>query len=332
MVATPATAPATQSPARRRRRPWVRFMQRLALTVVAVWVAATAAAAGYVGLSGDGPPRPRPPGHLVQTGDVVTHYEQWGSSGSPIVLVPGFLESTVVWSRLGPLLGRDHRVYAVDVRGFGYSERRGPYDLAADADQLAAFLLALRLDAAHRSQPMLVGHSSGAAIAGEVVRRDRAAASRVVFLDGDGTPYGVGPAWVHRVVVDPYATAMIRLLSRHPAIAARRIYAAACGPGCPPFDAQAWLAPLRGRDSEGALTDLLRHRIIGLTYAEEEQIHTPAAVLYGVADPTMTAATAADTARRLHTNLVVPIAHARHLPMLSAPESVAAALEGLQPR
>ena len=103
----------------------------------------------------------------MRTGDIESHYELWGHAGPPIVLVHGFLESAAVWDRVGPVLARDgYRVYALDVRGFGYTDRRGPYTLAGDTAQLSAFLTALHLGAANGNTAVLVGHSSGAAIVG----------------------------------------------------------------------------------------------------------------------------------------------------------------------
>ncbi len=54
-----------------------------------------------------------------------TAYRQWGTTGSPIILVGGFLEPSSVWEKVGPLLARGHRVYALDLDGFGYTARRG---------------------------------------------------------------------------------------------------------------------------------------------------------------------------------------------------------------
>lgn len=264
--------------------------------------------------------------HFVQTGDVRTHYEQWGASGSPIVLVHGFIENAQVWEPLALRLEHTHRVYAIDIRGFGYTERRGPYSLDSDTDQLQAFLSALGLDAAHHDVPMLVGHSSGAAIIGNLALRDAAAASRIVFLDGDGTPYGVGPAWLHRFFVDPFATALIRIGVGNASFA-RGVYHRTCGAGCPPFDRDVWLRPVRVKGAEPALKAILSRPLIGLTYAQEERITTPTAIIYGEGDDTMSASDAGATAVRLHTRDVFPIAGSRHLPMLSAPDVVARDLE-----
>jgi pimeloyl-ACP methyl ester carboxylesterase len=234
-----------------------------------------------------------------------------------------------VWDRVGPVLAQDgYRVYAVDVRGFGETERRGPYTLAGDIAQLSAFLSALHLDAADGGTAVLIGHSSGAAVVGGLARAQPGEVRGVVFMDGDGTPYGVGPGWVHHLVVDPYATALVRLLTRHPWLA-ERVYRGACGPDCPAFDAAAWLGPFRVPGGEHALQAILRQPLIGLTYAEERQIHVPAAVIYGSQDPEMAAASARSTAARLHTDVVVAIPGAAHLPMLSAPGTVAAEVERL---
>ncbi len=314
----PAPAPSAPGRAPRRRR----ILRRTAVVLLGIWLAVTLLALGYDLTTGGSLPRPAlgPTHHDVRTGDLVTHYEQWGTSGPPIVLVHGFLESSYVWDLTGPLLaGGGYRVYAIDVRGFGYTERRGPYTLDSDTDQLGAFLGALHLTPADGAAPLLVGHSSGAAIITNLARRDPSAVRRIVLMDGDGTPYGAGPAWVHALVVDPYATALVRLFSRHPALGASAVYGRACGPGCPPFDADAWTRPFRMDGAESALIDILGQPLIGLTYAQEEQVRAPATIVYGTEDPQMSADDATAAARRLRTADVVPLPGAAHLGMLSHP-------------
>ena len=301
-----------------------RVLCRVVLFVVALAISVTVASEAYDLSSGRTVPAPPldAHGHRVRTGDVVTHYERWGSKGTPVVLVHGFLESAQVWSRVGPVLAaRGHRVYAIDVRGFGFTQRRGPYTLASDTDQLRGFVSALGL-----RHPLLVGHSSGAAVVGNLARLDPATVGGIVFMDGDGTPYGVGPGWIHGLFVDPFATTLIRLTNRHDG-PARSIYASACGPGCPPFDPQVWLVPQRVAGAEDGLKAILSHQLIGMTSAQERTIRVPATVLYGVRDPQMSAAQARATAARLHTSEVHAIPHARHLGMLSAPADLALLLD-----
>ncbi|HMG99555.1 MAG TPA: alpha/beta fold hydrolase, partial [Gaiellales bacterium] len=68
-----------------------------------------------------------PSGRFVEAGGVLTHYERFGTHGSPIVLVGGFLEPSDTWDGVARVLAGNHRVFAMDLAGFGYSERSGRY-------------------------------------------------------------------------------------------------------------------------------------------------------------------------------------------------------------
>ncbi len=315
-----ATEPAPTGATRQlRARRWLRF---LAASIIAFVLSVTAVATDYV-IATSGQTQSVPPldanGHYVRTGDLTTHYEQWGTVGTPIVLVHGVVESAQTWRLTARLLASTHRVYAIDVRGYGYTERVGPYNLTSDTRQLADFISAL-----HLKKPLLVGHSSGAAIVGNYARLHPGAASGVVFMDGDGTPYGVGPTFIHHLLIDPFLTAGIRFFTRNTALASY-IYHRMCGPQCPRFSADEWVRPLRVPGAEAAFKSIARQQVIGMPYTQVEQIRTPALVVYGSLDPSMTKADAVATGKRLRARVVV-IDGAHHLPMLSHPERTAAIL------
>ena len=59
--------------------------------------------------------------HAVQLNGTTLHYVSAGEGGSPVLLVHGFPESWWAFHRLIPLLVASHRVFAVDLRGFGDS-------------------------------------------------------------------------------------------------------------------------------------------------------------------------------------------------------------------
>ena len=65
---------------------------------------------------------------FVSADAIRTRYRQWGSGGPPVVLVHGFAESADTWNRVAGLLAAHRRVYALDMTGWGYSRRRGPYE------------------------------------------------------------------------------------------------------------------------------------------------------------------------------------------------------------
>lgn len=89
------------------------------------------------------------------------HYTVQGE-GPPIVLVHGFLDSQKTWRRNVPILAKTHRVYAIDVLGFGCSERvRAPiYTLKNQAAFLKEFF-----DAQNIERADVIGHSMGGAMA-----------------------------------------------------------------------------------------------------------------------------------------------------------------------
>ncbi len=101
------------------------------------------------------------PGQTVQVRGVSLHYVEQGT-GAPVLLVHGLGASTFSFRRNIPDLARRFHVFALDLMGFGYSERppNGDYSQTAHATRLADFIYAVGLDRA-----VVVGHSMGGAVA-----------------------------------------------------------------------------------------------------------------------------------------------------------------------
>jgi pimeloyl-ACP methyl ester carboxylesterase len=101
--------------------------------------------------------------HTAPVDGAELHYVSAGSEGSPILLVHGFPETWWAFHRLIPLLAERHRVFAVDLRGFGDSS---PADAGHDSTTAAADLHAL-------IQQLGVGpvHLTGQDISGATVFR-----------------------------------------------------------------------------------------------------------------------------------------------------------------
>src|SRR5579859_6570614 len=159
-----------------------RWIRRVIAVIVAGAVALTGASFGY-NLATDGP-APRPAGlRFADAGGFDTRYLSWGSSGTPVVLIPGAFETADTFSRLGPALAAlHHRVYAIDLTGTGYSAPSPPFSAAHLAGQVVAFLAAEHLTGPDAA--VLVGHSAGAADVGIAAVQDPGAVRGVVFLDG----------------------------------------------------------------------------------------------------------------------------------------------------
>ena len=324
-----ATAEPERETARPRRAPRTRrLLRRAGITIVAIIVAVTVASFAY-NLATDGPVA-RPAGlRLVKGGGFDTRYRTWGTTGSPVVLVPGAFETADAFAAIGPVLGEKHRVYAIDLTGTGYSTVSPPFNARHLAAQVLAFLRALHLTGS--DAPVLVGHSSGAAVVGVAALADPLAVSGVVFLDGDALPLSFPPllGWL---LINPYRTSIVRLGTGSGGLI-KRIYQSQCGPACAPLSpagVRTWQLPLQQPGFGDVIAYNLRHGIPAMTDAQLRSFKAtpvPKIVIYGRDDPQTSPADATATAARIGAPapVVVP---GRHLPMISAPRQLTAAIDG----
>jgi pimeloyl-ACP methyl ester carboxylesterase len=302
-----------------------RWGRRAGIALLILAAALTAAAAAYDAATPGGlSPRSLYAGPYVQVDGRSLAYRRWGTSGTPIVLIGGFIEPSDVWRKVGPLLARSgHRVYALDLPPFGYSERIGPYDLSTWSTELDGFERALGI-----SSPVLVGHSLGAAtVVGEALR-DPGALRGIVLLDGDGLAGGGMPSWVGHFAIDPYFTALYRLLTGWDWIF-RRGLRSAYGPHAPPLtgaEIDRWERPFRVAGTASAFKQMLPHGIPGWTLNDLRNVRgVRTVVAWGAEDTVDSVAAGRASARALRAPFVL-LPGAGHLSMLVDPRGVAAAV------
>jgi pimeloyl-ACP methyl ester carboxylesterase len=88
--------------------------------------------------------------HTAPVNGTTLHYVSAGTQGSPLVLVHGFPESWWAFHKLIPLLATSHRVFAVDLRGFGDSATASDgFDSAVAAEDLHQFIQSLIVGPVH---------------------------------------------------------------------------------------------------------------------------------------------------------------------------------------
>jgi pimeloyl-ACP methyl ester carboxylesterase len=303
----------------------LRWLRRIGLGLVGLIVGLTLSSLLYNAVSSG---RERPAAALYAGPSVVVDgrrltYRSWGSHGTPILLLGGFVEPAWAWHLVGPLLARGHRVVALDLPPFGYSQRRGPYTLAAWIGLAHDFAAALGL-----RRPLVVGHSLGAAVAvGEALARPKQIAG-IVLLDGDALALGGGARWVSLLAVPPYYTSIYRIASGSDWIV-KRILRSAWGPNPPRFDAATlaeWKRPFRADGTAEAFRQLLAHGIPGYRLADLRRVRVPRAVVWGAFDTVDAVGAGRRSAAALGTRFTL-VPQAGHLSMLANPAGVAAAIE-----
>jgi len=88
--------------------------------------------------------------HAAHVNGTAIHYVSAGDVGSPVLLVHGFPETWWAFHKLIPLLALNHRVFAVDLRGFGDSSNaEGDYDSTTSADDLHLLIGQLDIGPVH---------------------------------------------------------------------------------------------------------------------------------------------------------------------------------------
>ena len=91
------------------------------------------------------------------------YYLQIGDSGTPVVLLHGYLDSHASFFRLFEVLGAAHRLYVPDQRGHGDSSAAPDYSIAGFTADAIAFIEGLGVGPVH-----VGGHSLGGIVAQRV--------------------------------------------------------------------------------------------------------------------------------------------------------------------
>ena len=109
--------------------------------------------------------------------------------GPAVVFVHGFASSLDVWNSVMSEVTKTHRVLALDLKGFGWSDRpEGDYSPAAQAELVLKLMSARGID-----QAAIVAHSWGASVALAIALRAPQRVTRLALYD----------AWVYEEQLPP---------------------------------------------------------------------------------------------------------------------------------
>jgi pimeloyl-ACP methyl ester carboxylesterase len=118
---------------------------------------------------------------FTRIGGVRIHYQDAGDENAPaLILIHGFISSTLIWSEVFlPLAAAGFRVIALDLPGYGYSDKPadGRYTIDAQAYAVVSLMNRLEIDEA-----TIIGASYGGAVAATVALDYPERVSRLVLI------------------------------------------------------------------------------------------------------------------------------------------------------
>lgn len=298
---------------------------RLGRCVVAVAIAAMLATAAWGAAPGAGA-LPFPNSRMAHVGGVELHLRDWwpagaASAGCPVLLVHALAGSTFSFRHLAPALAaRGHRVLAIDLPGYGYSERR-PFEGSA-----AAALWALASREAPGQRWCLGGHSMGARVVGQMVAEAPHRVAAAAYLSG--SPIRERRRNPSMFRAQPLRGMVLAMAERRYLRRDGLAEALAEGLGHPPTDevVDAYLAPLRRPGTLSAILDGYARDMGPDRTAPAQLAAVPTVVVWGDRDRWLRRTVGERLAASLPGARWVAVADAGHSPMETHPDAVLAPL------
>lgn len=156
-------------------------------------------------------------GRLLEVGGQRIAWYSEGAKGDPVLLIHGFPTAAWDWHRIWSDLGRDFRLAAPDLLGFGYSAKPHPgtYNMDIQADVCEAVAAAAGFERFH-----VLAHDYGDTVAQELLARQAegrptlAGLRSVLFLNGGLFPEAHRPRRIQTLLAGPLGPVLVRLMGR----------------------------------------------------------------------------------------------------------------------
>jgi len=261
--------------------------------------------------------RSLPADRFVRVGEQLVHVEQAGE-GEPVVLIHGFGASTYSWRKVMPALAASHRVVAIDLNGFGYTQRptsRASYTREAQAKLVLGTLDALGIDRAH-----IVGHSYGGGITLYLAQRHPERFRTMVLVDSSAPTYP-DDRRSRAAALRPLASFFVRYLALRPSAVRKGLLRSYHDDSLvTPELVRAYLDRLAVEGVSFAFYGLTAPAPPG-ERVELEKIEVPALVVWGAHDELISPEVGRRAAARLPHSEFFLFEKSGHLPMEEEPEA-----------
>jgi pimeloyl-ACP methyl ester carboxylesterase len=261
--------------------------------------------------------RSLPADRFVRVGEQLVHVEQAGA-GEPVVLIHGFGASTYSWRKVMPALAASHRVVAIDLNGFGYTQRpktRASYTREAQAKLVLGTMDALGIDRAH-----IFGHSYGGGLTLYLASRHPERFRTMVLVDSSAPTYS-DDRRSRAAGLRPLDALFVRSFVLRPSAVRKGLLRSYYDDSLvTPELVQAYLDRLAVEGVSFAFYGLTAPASPGES-VELEKIEVPSLVVWGAHDELISPETGRRAAARLPHSEFVLFEKSGHLPMEEEPEA-----------
>lgn len=255
-------------------------------------------------------------------GGQLVHVEQAGA-GEPVVLLHGFGGSTYSWRQVMPALARSHRVVAIDLNGFGYTQR--PKSAASYTREAQGKLVLGTLDALGIGRAHFCGHSYGGGLTLYLAQSHPERFLSMVLVDSSAPTYS-DDRRTRTASLRPLSYLFLRSVALRPSAIRRSLLRSY-------WDRSKVTPELVRAYAERLAVEGAADAYYGLTApappgerVELETIAVPALVVWGAHDQTILPESGRRAAARLPRSEFVLLADSGHLPMEEQPEEFLAAV------
>lgn len=259
----------------------------------------------------------------IKIGDVNTRYWFAGDMGSPVILLHGVGCHIEFWEQNIGELSKEHRVFAVDVVGYGKTDKPlVDYTFPFMADFVLDFMKTMGIDKAS-----LVGNSMGGGISMTVASIAPDQVEKVVLVDPVGLGRGLSPVMrlmtaplIGDVITAPGRKAVILQMQsclHDPSRASEDFIDRATLINALPGNKRSFLSLLRETGSIWGV----RKRIIDEFSQRLKKIQSPILVIWGRQDKILPLADGEAAMPKLANGRLHVIDQAGHCPQIDKPEA-----------